>query len=101
MGLIKTGIQLVGAYGLLRAGSKAANEYQEKKKSRENKNHHCNCHHHEQYQQPQYQQEYQDTQHGYNQGNTKQGPQGTPPIYSEGYRQMKQYDQRYYASNGR
>ncbi|KAJ5825275.1 hypothetical protein N7474_002413 [Penicillium riverlandense] len=31
MGLIKTGLALAGGYGLIKAASKAANEYQDKK----------------------------------------------------------------------
>ncbi|PYI07752.1 hypothetical protein BO78DRAFT_84019 [Aspergillus sclerotiicarbonarius CBS 121057] len=128
MGLIKTGIQLAGAYGLLRAGSKAANEFQDKKQSNQNQNHHCNCHHHHEqyqqppyqqpqfqqpYQQPQYQQQYQQPQYhqqyqqyqqpqpGYDpRMNPNAGPQSTP-IHNEGSGQLQQNDQRFYSSNGR
>ncbi|PWY88092.1 hypothetical protein BO94DRAFT_535100 [Aspergillus sclerotioniger CBS 115572] len=115
MGLIKTGIQLAGAYGLLRAGSKAANEYKEKKQSNQNQNQnqnqHYNCHNHHghgQYQQPQYQQpQYQQTHHqqpqyGYDPRTyPNAGPQYTPPGNNEGYGPVQQNDQRYYASHGR
>ncbi|RAH75650.1 uncharacterized protein BO66DRAFT_467319 [Aspergillus aculeatinus CBS 121060] len=58
MGLIKTGIQLAGAYGLLKVSSKAANDFQEKKQQTQARQ--CQCHHHhpdhhpQQYQQSHY-----------------------------------------------
>ncbi|KAI9926965.1 hypothetical protein ASPWEDRAFT_188128 [Aspergillus wentii DTO 134E9] len=42
MGLIKTGVMLAGAYGLIKTSSKAANDYQEKKNQQ---SHQCTCHH--------------------------------------------------------
>ncbi|GKZ26415.1 hypothetical protein AbraIFM66951_004919 [Aspergillus brasiliensis] len=91
MGLIKTGIQLAGAYGLLRAGSKAANEYQEKKQSKqESQNNQCSCcHHHQQNPYPQ-------------QFSPQQAPLQQVPHHEYGYNsQMYQpRDGPQYASNG-
>ncbi|GCB25351.1 hypothetical protein AAWM_08236 [Aspergillus awamori] len=88
MGLIKTGIQLAGAYGLLRAGSKAANEFQEKKQSKQdNQGHQCSCCHH--HQQPPYPQQFPPVQqvphHEYGYNNPQMyPPQGAPQYASNG-----------------
>ncbi|PYI27666.1 hypothetical protein BP00DRAFT_14050 [Aspergillus indologenus CBS 114.80] len=83
MGLIKTGIQLAGAYGLLKVSSKAANDYQEKMQKAQD--HQCQCHHHhhhpdhhtQQYQQPHYA---YDSRMNYNPGSGpyQQYPHHTP-----------------------
>ncbi|KAJ5217857.1 uncharacterized protein N7469_011482 [Penicillium citrinum] len=38
MGLIKTGLVLAGGYGLIKAASRAANDHEDKKQQRQNKN---------------------------------------------------------------
>ncbi|OJI83601.1 hypothetical protein ASPTUDRAFT_122816 [Aspergillus tubingensis CBS 134.48] len=95
MGLIKTGIQLAGAYGLLKAGSKAANEFQEKKQSNQNQNqnHQCSCCHH--HQQPPHPQQFPPHQqaplqqvphheYGYNNNAQMYSPQGGPQYMNNG-----------------
>ncbi|OOF96798.1 hypothetical protein ASPCADRAFT_129867 [Aspergillus carbonarius ITEM 5010] len=131
MGLIKTGIQLAGAYGLLRAGSKAANEYQEKKQSNQSQNHQCNCRYHgqsqpqyqppqnqqPQYQQPHYQQphyqqphyqqphyresQYQQPQYGYDPRTHPNASSQYTPPVNSEHGPVQQNNRRYYASNGR
>ncbi|KAJ5084909.1 hypothetical protein NUU61_009488 [Penicillium alfredii] len=85
MGLIKTGIALAGAYGLMKAGSKAANEHEDKRNQR-----------YRQQQQPPYTQqppyEHPGPQ-GYYGPNPNNPPQSSPYAHYHGYPHGQAYPQ--------